>query len=35
MVSMATGKSSGFSLFNLQERGVLYIGHGEDVYEGW
>lgn len=34
MVSMATGKSSGFSLFNLQERGVLYIGHGEDVYEG-
>jgi len=34
MVSMATGKSSGFSLFNLQERGTLYIGHGEDVYEG-
>lgn len=34
MVSMATEKSSGFSLFNLQERGVLYIGHGEDVYEG-
>lgn len=34
MVSMATGKSSGFSLFNLQERGVLYIGHAEDVYEG-
>jgi GTP-binding protein len=34
MVSMATGKSSGFSLFNLQERGVIYIGHGEDVYEG-
>jgi len=34
MVSMATGKSSGFSLFNLQERGALYIGHGEDVYEG-
>ena len=34
MVSMATGKSSGFSLFNLQERGVLYIGHAEDIYEG-
>ena len=34
MVSMATGKSSGFSLFNLQERGTLYIGHAEDVYEG-
>jgi len=34
MVSMATGKSSGFSLFNLQERGSLYIGHAEDIYEG-
>ena len=34
MVSMVTGKSSGFSLFNLQERGTLYIGHAEDVYEG-
>jgi len=34
MISMATGKSSGFSLFNLQERGELYIGHGVDIYEG-
>jgi GTP-binding protein len=34
MVSMMTGKSSGFSLFNLQERGELYIGHGVDLYEG-
>jgi len=34
MVSMANGKSSGFSLWNLQERGVLYIGPGVDVYEG-
>jgi GTP-binding protein len=34
MVSMVTGKASGFSLFNLQERGVLYIGHAENVYEG-
>lgn len=34
MISMTTGKSSGFSLFNLQERGTLYIGHAEDVYEG-
>ncbi|MDD4409920.1 MAG: translational GTPase TypA [Candidatus Pacebacteria bacterium] len=34
MVSMVTGKSSGFSLFNLQERGELYIGHAVDVYEG-
>lgn len=34
MVSMVTGKSSGFSLFNLQERGEIYIGHAVDVYEG-
>ena len=34
MVSMATGKALGFSLANLQERGTLYIGAGEEVYEG-
>ncbi|PIR69439.1 MAG: translational GTPase TypA [Candidatus Niyogibacteria bacterium CG10_big_fil_rev_8_21_14_0_10_46_36] len=34
MVSMASGKALGFSLWNLQERGTLYIGHGEEVYEG-
>ncbi len=34
MTSMVTGKSSGFSLWGLQERGVLYIGHAEEVYEG-
>ncbi len=34
MVSMATGKVLGFSLFNLQERGVLYIGPNVEVYEG-
>lgn len=34
MVSMATGKALGFSLFNLQERGTLYIGPGVEVYEG-
>ncbi len=34
MVSMATGKALGFALWNLQERGVLYIGHGTEVYEG-
>jgi len=34
MVSMASGKALGFSLFNLQERGSLYIGPGIDVYEG-
>jgi GTP-binding protein len=34
MISMASGKSLGFSLFNLQERGELYIGPGAEVYEG-
>ncbi len=34
MVSMATGKALGFSLFGLQDRGELYIGAGEEVYEG-
>ena len=34
MISMATGKALGFSLWNLQERGSLYIGPGTEVYEG-
>lgn len=34
MVSMASGKVLGFSLANLQDRGVLYIGPGVEVYEG-
>lgn len=34
MTSMAAGKALGFSLYNLQERGTLYIGAGTDVYEG-
>ena len=34
MVSMATGKVLGFSLYNLQDRGTLYIGPNIDVYEG-
>jgi len=34
IVSMIDGKALGFALFNLQERGKLFIGHGVDVYEG-
>lgn len=34
MISMINGKAAGFALWNLQERGVLYIGHGVEVYEG-
>ncbi len=34
MVSMETGKTLAFSLFNLQERGTLYIDPNTEVYEG-
>ncbi len=34
LISIAQGKAAAFGLFNLQERGRLYIGHAEDVYEG-
>ena len=34
MVSMASGKALGFSLYNLQDRGNLYIGANTEVYEG-
>jgi GTP-binding protein len=34
MISMESGKALGFSLNNLQERGVLYISPGDEVYEG-
>ena len=34
MISMMAGKALGFALWNLQERGVLYIGAGTEVYEG-
>ena len=34
LVSMVTGKALAYALFNLQERGVLFIGHGIEVYEG-
>lgn len=34
LVSMVKGKVLGFSLFNLQERGKLFVGPNVDVYEG-
>jgi GTP-binding protein len=34
MISMLTGKTLGFSLWNLQERGSLYVTPAIDVYEG-
>jgi GTP-binding protein len=34
MVSMCVGKATGFSLYNLQERGQMFIGPQIEVYEG-
>jgi GTP-binding protein len=34
MISMATGKALGYSLWNLQDRGQLYIKPAAEVYEG-
>ncbi len=34
LISNAAGKSLAYSLFNLQDRGALFCGHGEAVYEG-
>jgi GTP-binding protein len=34
LVSMIRGKALAYALYNLQERGRLFMGHGEDVYEG-
>lgn len=34
LISNASGKALAYALFNLQERGRLFITHAEDVYEG-
>lgn len=34
LVSMVKGKTLGFGLFNLQERGRLFVGPNIEVYEG-
>ncbi|RUO29214.1 translational GTPase TypA [Aliidiomarina sedimenti] len=34
LISNAQGKALTYSLFNLQERGRLFSGHGDEVYEG-
>ena len=31
---MVKGKTLAYALFNLQERGRLFLGHGFEVYEG-
>ena len=34
LISTVAGKALAYALFNLQDRGRLMIGHGEEVYEG-
>jgi GTP-binding protein len=34
MTSIVNGKAVAFSLWTLQERGILYIEHGDEIYEG-
>jgi GTP-binding protein len=34
LVSMVKGKTLSYGLFNLQDRGRLFLGHGAEVYEG-
>lgn len=34
MTSMVAGKAVAFALANLQDRGLLYVEHGAEVYEG-
>jgi len=34
LIANGAGKALGYALFNLQDRGRLFIGPGEEVYEG-
>jgi len=34
LISNALGKTSGYAIFNLQDRGVLFVTPTDDVYEG-
>ena len=34
LVADRRGKTASFALFNLQERGTMFVEPGEDVYEG-
>ena len=34
LVANGMGKCLAFALFNLQDRGRLFVGHGDEVYEG-
>lgn len=34
LISNGQGKAAGFALFNLQDRGKMFLGHAADIYEG-
>lgn len=34
MISDRKGQATAFAIWNLQERGIMYVTHGLDVYEG-
>ncbi|MER2603315.1 MAG: GTP-binding protein, partial [Candidatus Competibacter phosphatis] len=34
LIANSTGKALAYALFNLQERGRMMVGHGDEVYEG-
>lgn len=34
LISNGPGKTNGYACFNLQDRGVLFLSPGDDVYEG-
>ena len=34
LISICQGKTNGYACFNLQDRGVLFVTPGDDVYEG-
>ena len=34
MISNGTGKALGYALFNLQERGRMFVSPGDEIYEG-
>ena len=34
MISDRKGQATAYAIWNLQERGIMYVTHGQDVYEG-
>ena len=34
LISMETGAAVAFAIFNLQERGEMFIGHNTEIYKG-